>query len=65
MMRYEFKKKEWGKNGDMSKEIMTLITSNMFKRMQTPSNRYSSDWIDVSEVNISNLRICMSCRFVF
>lgn len=49
----------------MSKKIMTLITWSMIKRIQTPSNRYTSDWIGVSEVNISSLPICMSCHFVF
>lgn len=37
----------------------------MIKRIQIPSNTYASDWIGVSEVNISSLPICMSCHFMF
>lgn len=53
----EFKPK---KKGDMSKKIKTLLTQNMIKRIQTPSTG-----IGVSEVNISDFAVCMSCHFMF
>lgn len=39
-LRYEFREKN---NGDMSRKSNTLLTQNTIKRIQTPSNAFTSD----------------------